>query len=120
MTELEKDKLIEKFMGWELIWNSQEESNGWMFYNKRLGKNLHKTTYPDSVIGYTMDWNELINALRLFDNLIEYNRPKFNQKQLKIYSYHCDSIDNAVTLYNIEDAVNALCEGIEWYNSTLN
>ena len=25
-----------------------------------------------------------------------------------------------VISYNIDDAVNALCEGIEWYNSTLN
>jgi hypothetical protein len=120
MNQFEKDRLIEKFMGWELKCSNEEGLKGWSFHNKRMGKMLHKTTYVDSVIGYTTNWNELMNALWLFDNLIECNSLGFNQKQLKVYSCHCDSIDNAVTLYNINDAVNALCEGIEWYNSTIN
>ena len=117
MTELEKDRLIEAFMGWKLSWNNEEGKRGWSFYNEYTKEYLHKTTYAHSVMGYTTDWNRLMEALRKFDNMIIPDEPFRN---LQLYSEYCDSIDHAVTLYNINDAVNALCKGIEWYNSTLN
>ena len=115
MTELEKDRLIEAFMGWKLSWNNEEGKRGWSFYNEESKEYLHKTTYAHSVMGYTTDWNRLMEALSVFDNiLITADINPFE------YAKICDQIDYAVTLYNIDDAVNALCEGIEWYNSTLN
>ena len=117
MTELEKDRLIEDFMGWKLSWNNEEGKRGWSFYNEESKEYLHKTTYAHSVMGYTTDWNWLMKALKKFDNLTLGGVSDFEcQKYIDL----CDQIDYAVTLYNIDDAVNALCEGIEWYNSTLN
>lgn len=117
MIQLEKDRLIEKFMGWELKWSNEEGKSGWSFYNKESKEYLYKTTYANSTIGFTTDWNWLMKALKKFDTLpVEYI---LWDNQIK-YIDHCDDIDYAVTLYNIDDAVNALCEGIEWYNSTLN
>ena len=113
MAELEKDRLIEAFMGWKLSWNNEEGKRGWSFYNEESKEYLHKTTYSDSTIGFTTDWNWLMRALYSFDNLDAGLLPAK-------YCELCDQIDYAVTLYNIDDAVNALCEGIEWYNSTLN
>ena len=118
MTELEKNRLIEAFMGWKLSWNNEEGKRGWSFYNKYTKEYLHKTTYAHSVMGYTTDWNRLMEALYLFDNL---NNLAFNELSIsQEYTKYCDQIDHSVTLYSINDAVNALCEGIEWYNSTLN
>lgn len=117
MTQLEKDRLIEKFMGWELKWSNEEGKRGWSFYNVESKEYLHKTTYADSTIGFTTDWNWLMKALKKFDELNFQNHSAFIRRQ---YIEISDQIDYAVTLYNIDDAVNALCEGIEWYNSTLN
>jgi len=122
MTQLEKDRLIEKFMGWELKWvdnygnkTENQQPGAWRFVNLITKEIDHKTTYSNSVIGFTSDLNWLWKALKKFDNLaIEYDL-NYNK-----YAELCDQIDNSVTLYNIDDAVNALCEGIEWYNLTLN
>ena len=113
MTELEKDRLIEAFMGWKLSWNNEEGKRGWSFYNEESKEYLHKTTYAHSVMGYTTDWNLLMEALYKFDNIDD---PKLPARYCEL----CDNIDHTVTLYNINDVVSALCEGIEWYNSTLN
>ena len=121
MKELEKDRLIEAFMGWKLSWNNEEGKRGWSFYNEESKEYLHKTTYAHSVMGYTTDWNWLMRALKKFDELDEH--PKYESLGYKgsmKYIELSDNLDYAVTLYNIDDAVNALCEGIEWYNSTLN
>ena len=115
MTELEKDRLIEAFMGWKLSWNNEEGKRGWSFYNEESKEYLHKTTYAHSVIGYTTDWNRLMEALRKFNKL-----PMNNQSQFLDYAVIREEIDRKVVSYNINGAVNALCEGIEWYNSTLN
>ena len=116
MTELEKDRLIEAFMGWKLSWNNEEGKRGWSFYNEESKEYLHKTTYSDSTIGFTTDWNWLMKALKRFDN-ISGNNELIDEDS---YVYHCERIDNAIMIYNIDSTVNALCEGIEWYNSTLN
>ena len=122
MTELEKDRLIETFMGWKLSWNNEEGKRGWSFYNEESKEYLHKTTYSDSTIGFTTDWNWLMKALYKFDML--YNNIIFTNEKSRInyrqYSELSDNLNYAVTSYNISDTVNALCEGIEWYNSTLN
>lgn len=112
MTQLEKDRLIEKFMGWSIDWRD----GGWKWVDKD-SKSLAKTCYTNSTLGFTTDWNWLMTALKKFDNL----EMKFKATHtFTDYSKMCEQIDFAVTLYNIDDAVNALCEGIEWYNSTLN
>ena len=115
MTELEKDRLIEAFMGWKLSWNNEEGKRGWSFYNEESKEYLHKTTYAHSVMGYTTDWNKVMEALRKFNKL-----PMNNQSQFLDYAVIREEIDKKVVSYNINNAVNALCEGIEWYNSTLN
>ena len=115
MKELEKDRLIEAFMGWKLSWNNEEGKRGWSFYNEESKEYLHKTTYAHSVMGYTTDWNEVMEALRKFNKL-----PMNNQSQFLDYGVIRKEIDRKVVSYNINGAVNALCEGIEWYNSTLN
>lgn len=120
MTELEKNRLIEEFMGWKLSWSNEEGKRGWSFYNELSKEYLHKTTYANSTIGFTTDWNWLMKALKKFDELNDENQVGFTFNEYQIYCDHCVSIDYAVTLYNINDAVNALCEGVEWYNSTLN
>ena len=119
MTKLEKDRLIEKFMGWDLRWSNKEGERGWSFFNGRENKYLHGTIYQNSTVGYTTDWNRLMEALKKFDEEIEVEFSQDLDKFLR-HARLCDQIDYAVTLYNIDDAVNALCEGIEWYNSTLN
>ena len=63
MTELEKDRLIEAFMGWKLSWNNEEGKRGWSFYNEESKEYLHKTTYANSIIGFTIDWNWLYGDL---------------------------------------------------------
>lgn len=122
MNQLEKDRLIEKFMGWELKWSNEEGFRGWSFYNNISNEYLGGVRYCDSVIGFTTDWNWLMKALKKFDRL--YENDKIVSSLLPVgyvdYKKYCDQIDYAVTLYSIDDAVNALCEGIEWYNSTLN
>ena len=119
MTKLEKDRLIEKFMGWDLKWSNEEGRRGWSFFNANENKYLHGTIYQNSTVGYTTDWNCLMKALRKFDKKV---RAEFSQ-DLDEFLRHaelCNQIDYAVTLYSIDDTVNALVEGIEWYNSTLN
>lgn len=116
MTELEKDRLIEAFMGWKLSWNNEEGKRGWSFYNEESKEYLHKTTYAHSVMGYTTDWNWLMEALKKFDSISNLKK----RSQVIEYSVICSKIYSAVTSWNIDDAVNTLCEGIEWYNSTLN
>ena len=91
MTELEKCRLIEQFMGTE---------NG-----------------PDFITYYTTDWNWLMKALRKFDAIGFFY---LTISELSIYSNHCDDIDATLTTHDITDTVNALCDGIEWYNSTIN
>ena len=117
MTQLEKDRLIEKFMGWKIDWTN----DGLKWINSD-GKTLGKTCYYDSTIGFTTDWNWLMRALKKFDNLYEYWEEKdgFIMKRQIEYRNICDQIDYALTLYHIDDAVNALCEGILWYNSIKN
>lgn len=112
MTNTKKDRLIEKFMDWKISWRN----GGWTWIDKD-NKSLAKTCYHDSTLGFTTDWNWLMKALKKFDEL------KLGNVSNEICEKHielCDQIDYAVTLYNIDDAVDALCEGIEWYNSTLN
>ena len=116
MTELEKDRLIEAFMGWKLSWNNEEGKRGWSFYNEESKEYLHKTTYAHSIMGYTTDWNKLMEALKKFDSISNLKK----RSQVIECSVICSKIYSAVTSWNINDAVNALCEGIEWYNSTLN
>lgn len=119
MTNTEKNRLIEAFMGWELKWVAEYNLNQWCFVNKRRGC-TETGVYNVSEKPYCTDWSELMDAIGFFDNLIEYNSLKLTSSQSIEYSMMCDQIDHAVTLYNIDDTVNALCEGIEWYNSTLN
>ena len=109
MTQLEKDRLIEKFMGWKLEWTS--DGLKWLDSN---GKSLGKTCYPDSTLGFTADWNWLMTAFRRFDEL---PMASVSIGDYKKYVEMVDNLDYAITLYNIDDAVNALCEGIDWYNS---
>jgi len=118
MTNTEKNKLIQKFMGWELKWITDYDLNQWCFVNKHTGKTI-SGMYSNSELPYCTDWNWLMEVLAAFDSL---NIPiKFRSfKELEKYSFHCDDIDHAVTLYDINDASNALCDGIEWYNSLKN
>lgn len=93
MIDLEKARLIEQFMGTE---------NG-----------------PDFIIYYISDWNWLMKALRKFDYLYDDNH--YVAKDFyREYCDHCDDIDATLTTHDITDTVNALCDGIEWYNSTIN
>jgi len=118
MTQQEKDKLIEKFMGWELKWleTTPQMYYGWTFINKFTDERIEHQ-YNTSVVGFTTNLNRLWEALYKFDNLPMHNS---RNSEFMEYSKKCAQIDYDVTLYNIDDAVNALCEGIEWYNSTLN
>ena len=116
MTNTEKNELIEAFMGWELKWITSCNLNQWCFVNKHTGKTISGMDNT-SELPYCTDWNWLMEALKKFDELNEKSMTFLIQDQ---YQDKCDAIDYAVTLYNIDDAVNALCEGIEWYNSTLN
>ena len=84
MTELEKDRLIEAFMGWKLSWNNEEGKRGWSFYNEESKEYLHKTTYAHSVIGYTTDWNWLMRALKKFDELDEHHDRPFSPTYIPI------------------------------------
>ena len=104
-------------MGWELKFVMDYDINQWCFVNKHTGKTISEM-YNDSELPYCTDWNWLMEALYLFDNLNNLAFSELSTSQR--YTELCDQIDYAVTLYNIDDAVNALCEGIEWYNSTLN
>ena len=115
MTKLEKDRLIEAFMEWKLSWNNEEGKRGWSFYNVESKEYLHKTTYAHSVMGYTTDWNRLMEALCTFNTL-----NNLDDKNGLILPAYCKMIDEALCLYDMNNTVNALCEGIEWYNSTLN
>lgn len=121
MTNTEKNRLIETFMGWELKWIADYDLNQWCFVNKHTGKTI-SGMYNNSELLYCTDWNWLMEALGAFDNLFqnELLHEESTPSNYKLYAKYCDHIDNTVTLYNIDDAVNALCEGIEWYNSTLN
>lgn len=119
MTNTEKNRLIEAFMGWELKYITDYDLNQWCFVNKHTGKTI-SGMYNNSELPYCTDWNWLMDALKEFDMLLEDNRINVNPMDFRKYSEICDHIDYAVTLYNIDDAVNALCEGIEWYNSTIN
>lgn len=116
MTNTEKNKLIEAFMGWELKFVMDYDINQWCFVNKHTGKTI-SGMYNNSELPYCTDWNWLMEALKKFDTIYQ------NIEAIKYmpdYGRLCDDIDYVVALYNIDDAVNALCEGIEWYNSTLN
>ena len=119
MTELEKNRLIESFMGWELKFITDYDLNQWCFANKRLGK-IECGVYNESERPYCTDWNELMQALNFFDNLEEFDRLDLSINERKCWRQHCDNINFAVTTYCIDEAVNALCEGIEWYNSIKN
>ncbi len=122
MTNAQKNKLIENFMGWELKWITWYDLNQWCFVNKNTGKTISGLK-SDSELPYITDWNWLIEALKKFDCLydkLSFQQESLNPKYYKQYAIKCDNIDYAITLYNINDAVNALCEGIEWYNTTLN
>ena len=119
MTNSQKNKLIQGFMGWELKFITDYDLDGWYFVNKHTSKTI-SGMHNVSELPYSTDWNWLMEALKKFDNLNDENQVGFTFNEYQIYSNHCDQIDYAVTLYNIDDAVNALCEGIEWYNSTLN
>lgn len=114
MTNSEKNKLIQEFMGWRLEFITQYDLNQWCFVNKHTGKTI-SGMYNNSELPYCTDWNWLMEALSVFDNI-------FITADINIFEYGkiCDQIDYNVTLYNIYDTVNALCEGIKWYNSTLN
>ena len=116
MTNSEKNRLIEAFIGWELKWVTDYDLNQWCFVDKHTGKTI-SGMYNNSELPYCTDWNWLMEALGVFDTLQLGLESDIIWRQ---YSKICDQIDYAVTLYNIDDAVNALCEGIEWYNSTLN
>lgn len=121
MTNTEKNRLIEAFMGWKLKFITDYDINQWCFVNKHTGKTISEM-YNDSELPYCTDWNWLMEALYQFDNLYEFwdDKDEFFIERHSDYSRICDQIDYAVTLYNINDAVSALCEGIKWYNSTLN
>ena len=117
MTNTEKNRLIEAFMGWELKYITDYDLNQWCFVNKYTGKTI-SGMYNNSELPYCTDWNWLIEAARFFDCL------KFKDnnigKRLKYYKL-CENIGVAIAeKYNIDDAANALCEGIEWYNSLKN
>jgi hypothetical protein len=102
---MEKDRLIEKFMGWELT----QHKGRWVFVNGNIIKD--NTYYNNSVLGYTTDWNLLMDALKKFDELsIDY--------PIGIRFFR--DIYDALTSYNINNVVNALCEGIEWHNLKIN
>lgn len=117
MTNTEKNRLIEAFMGWELKFVMDYDINQWCFVNKHTNKIISKM-YNNSELPYCTDWNLLMEALYQFDNLNNLAFSELSTSQR--YTELCDQIDSAVTLYSIDDAVSALCEGIEWYNSTLN
>ena len=122
MTNTEKNRLIEAFMGWELKWVTDRDLNQWCFVDKHTGKTI-SGMYNNSELPYCTDWNWLMEALGAFDCMhdkLSFQQESLNPGHYKQYAAKCDSIDRAVTLYNIDDAVNALCGGIEWYNSTLN
>ena len=120
MTNTEKNRLIEAFMGWELKFVTDYDLNQWCFVNKHTGKTI-SGMYNTSELPYCTDWNWLMEALYSFDKIDEH--PKYmdlGYKKSLEYVKLSDNLDYAVTLYNIDYAVNALCDGIEWYNSTLN
>ena len=117
MTNTEKNRLIEAFMGWELKFVTDYDLNQWCFVNKHTGKTI-SGMYNNSELPYCTDWNWLMEALYSFNNLNNLAFSELSTSQR--YTELCDQIDSAVTLYSIDDAVSALCEGIEWYNSILN
>ena len=96
MTELEKINLIKDFMTYELSLNKRNLPEQYDFLN---------------------DWNWLIEALKKFDCI---NATYLTIGEWQAYTKHCDDIDATLLTYDITDTINALCDGIEWYNSTIN
>ena len=120
MTNTEKNRLIEAFMGWELKWVTDRDLNQWCFVNKHTGKTI-SGMYNTSELPYCTDWNWLMEALKTFNELSYH--PKYESLGYKgsmKYIELSDNLDYSVTLCNIYDTVNALCEGIKWYNSIIN
>ena len=74
--------------------------------------NIIATCYPYIIEDDKLNLYQRI--LRECDILVSFSSDYFTHNK------HQQIIDYAVTLYNIDDAVSALCEGIKWYNSTLN
>jgi hypothetical protein len=69
---------------------------------------------PNSGYGYwDSSWDWLMPALQKFDRLYQYE--KF--EHFGTYQSYCDEIDDAVTLYEIQPAFEALVSAITWYNN---
>lgn len=115
MTNTEKNRLIEAFMGWELKFVTDYDINQWCFVNKHTSKTI-SGMHNDSELPYCTDWNLLMEALYQFD-MLKLSIPEKRQGEFNDFN---SDIKSYVISYNTNDAVNALCEGIEWYNSTLN
>ena len=113
MTNTEKNRLIEAFMGWELKW--VYDLSQWCFIDKYTGKTI-SGMYNNSELPYCTDWNLLMEALYSFD-MLKLSMPEKHQGEFNDFN---GDMKSYVISYNIDDAVNTLCEGIEWYNSTLN
>lgn len=123
MIELEKCRLIEQFMGWEMYPDITFEGD-YFFENHVTGEQMYFIDdfifeSKDDTLPYLTDWNWLMEALRKFDYLYDDNH--YVAKDFyREYCDHCDDIDATLTTHDITDTVNALCDGIEWYNSTIN
>ena len=97
-TELEKSRIIEKFMN--------------------LGMN--NIYFEDSSLPYPTDWNWLMDALKKFDYLYEDKEESTAVSIINTFYEKRALIWDCLICYDIEATVNALCDGIEWCNSTLN
>jgi len=116
---LEGNRLIAEFMGY--VYNDVPKGNP-----HNVGSGITKTnnmgddyyfSFPENELlnfpypKYHEDWNWLMPACAKFDNLSMSSRSKE-----KRYERSCDTIDWAVTCYEILPAFEALVDGIKWYN----
>ena len=79
-----------------------------------------KDAYPnneryhcDTLLKYHLQWDWLMPVCKKFDEL----DAKLNTNDYWEYEQLCDSLDNAVTSYELERVVTKLSECVKWHNA---
>lgn len=111
------DAAIARFLGWSLGHPDKSETR-WQTNWFELDNG--SIVYRHEILLFHADWNWLMKAAKVWDNLDGKPFPVAAGENLKEihrqYVDHCDHLDDAVTLYEIEDAFAALVDCVHWYN----
>ena len=100
---LQGNIMIAKFMGFINL-----QSPNWFSFV--LDDGTLKEFHIGSPIEYHLSWDLLMPACKKFISLQD------NFKDIIPYELHCDTINSAVTSYDVLPAWVQLIGGIEWYN----